>query len=456
MEKPRILIVDDDQNILNFFKRLFRNQDYDMVCLQSGAEALKLIRHSYFDLIITDLKIDRINGIDILKEAKKSIGDVEVVIITGYGTVESAVKAMQLGAYDYITKPLDLAKTRILVHRALERRRLKNQVKQLKKEIGKKFEDLGIIAVSDEMRRVLQLAETIAPTDSTVLITGESGVGKEVLAKYIHKLSRRVERPFVSINCAALPESILESELFGHVKGAFTGAVSGAKGLFEEANGGTVFLDEVGELSLPIQAKLLRVLQEGEVRKVGDVKIYKVDVRIIAATNKNLLSLIKLRRFREDLYYRLNVIPIVIPPLRERKEDIVPLADHFLNIVSKKMGKRVTGFTPEAIYRIKEYEWPGNVRELENMIERLVAISKSSTVTESDVFYVFGMDMGAKNRNAGYIDQDSSHSAIKRYHLINVLSESGWNVQRASRKLGISRTTMWRWMKKYGIKRQKS
>ncbi len=449
----KILIVDDERSILNFFKRLLKDSNYEIVCVDNGEEATELIKKNYFDLIITDLRIGSFDGMELLKAVKQINSDIEVIIITGYGTIESAVESVQLGAYDYITKPLDVSKTRIIIHKALEKRRLKIQVERLKKEISQKFKGFGIIAISDSMRRVLQLAETIAPTDSTVLITGESGVGKEILAKYIHKLSKRAKAPFISINCAALPETLLESELFGYVKGAFTGAIKDKIGIFEEADGGTIFLDEVGELTLPIQAKLLRVLQEGEIRRLGATGAKRVNVRIISATNKNLLSLIKSNRFRDDLYYRLNVIPIIIPPLRERKEDIVPLAEYFLKSISEKMGKNIKGLTPEAIYMLKEYNWPGNVRELENLIERLIAVSEDEIITDREVSYVFDMDVTIDNGLSRFNESMKyDTSKIKREHIIKSLKESGWNIQKTANNLGISRTTLWRWMKRYNIK----
>jgi len=450
--KAQILVVDDDENILNFFKRLFKNENFNVTYSNSGIRALELIKSTYFDLILADLKIDEFNGLDLLKEVMRTTHDTEVIIITGYGTIESAVEAMQLGAYDYLTKPLDTTKTRITINRALERKKLRTQVNQLKNEIERQYINQGIVVVSESMRKILHLVETIAPTDSTVLITGESGVGKEVIAKYIHRLSPRAPKPFISINCAALPETLLESELFGHVRGAFTGAVSDKVGLFEEAHEGTIFLDEIGELTPGVQAKLLRALQEGEIRKLGDTKSLKVNVRIIAATNKNLAEQVKEKKFREDLYYRLNVIPITIPSLRERKDDIIPLLNHFLKKISEKMGKNITGLTPEAIYQIKNYPWPGNIRELENVVERLVAITENEIITEREVSYVFMLDKPAtqyfETTISGYPLQENNP---ERNYIIDTLKRSGWSIQKAAKILGISRTTLWRKMKKYNI-----
>jgi len=450
--KAQILVVDDDEKILNFFKRFFKNENFNVTYSNSGTRALKLIKSTYFDLILADLKIDEFNGIDLLKEVMRTTHDTEVIIITGYGTIESAVEVMQLGAYDYLTKPLDITKTKITINKALERKKLRTQVNQLKNEIERQYINQGIVIVSESMRRILHLVETIAPTDSTVLITGESGVGKEVIVKYIHRLSPRAPKPFISINCATLPETLLESELFGYVRGAFTGAVSDKVGLFEEAHEGTIFLDEIGELTPGVQAKLLRALQEGEIRKLGDTKSLKVNVRIIAATNKNLAEQVKEKKFREDLYYRLNVIPITIPPLRERKEDIIPLFNHFMKKISEKMEKNITGLTPEAIYQIKNYHWPGNIRELENVVERLVTITENEIITEREVSYVFMLDKSANQYFETTItDNPLQENDPERNHIIDALKRSGWSIQKAAKILGISRTTLWRKMKKYSI-----
>jgi len=417
-------------------------------------EAMQAIERESFDCIITDLKIDNYSGFDILKYIKDKDPLIEVVVITGYGTIESAVQAMQLGAYDYITKPLDISKTRITVERALERRNLRNTISVLKKKVDKS-DRMGVVAASESMRRVLDLAEAVAQTSSTVLITGESGVGKEVIARYIHNKSQRADRPFVSINSSAIPESLLESELFGYVEGAFTGAVKNKLGLFEEANGGTLFLDEVGELPFSIQAKLLRALQEGEIRHIGSTKNIKVDVRIIAATNQNLHVLVNKGKFREDLYYRLNVIPINIPPLRERKEDIIPLINIFIDKYSLKMRKFVREFTSNAMYIMMQYDWPGNVRELENIIERIIAICKGEKITAEDVQKVFKLDKNINEdvmvKNSGTTKDTNDYKIDERASILNTLKETNWNHQRAAEKLGISRTTLWRKIKKYRL-----
>ena len=453
---PKLLVVDDDKSILNYFKRLFRGTNYDIHYYTKGLEAIEDISHTSFDCIITDLKIDTYNGLDILKLSKEKDPLTEVIVITGYGTIESAVRAMQLGAYDYLTKPLDINKTRITIERALERRNLRNTISALKNKINQK-DRKGVVAVSESMCRILELAEAVAQTSSTVLITGESGVGKEVIARYIHGVSQRVNKPFVSINSSAIPETLLESELFGYVEGAFTGAVKNKLGLFEEAEGGTLFLDEVGELPFSIQAKLLRVLQEEEIRRVGSTKNIKVDVRIIAATNKNLHKLVSEGKFREDLYYRLNVIPINIPPLRERKEDILPLINMFIDKYSIKMKKFIREFTSNAMYMMMKYDWPGNVRELENIIERIVAICEGDKITANDVKMVFTLDQGISEDietdvNINEVkDSKNSYESDERIKILNVLKETNWNHQKAAEKLGISRTTLWRKIKKYDL-----
>ncbi len=452
---PKLLVIDDDNFILNFFKRLFKGTNYNVHYYKKSVEAIQHIGRESFDCIITDLKIDNYGGLDILKYAKDKDPLTEVILITGYGTIESAVQAMQLGAYDYLTKPLDVDKTRITIERAIERRNLRNTISVLKKKVDKNNR-MGVVAVSESMRRVLDLAEAVAQTSSTVLITGESGVGKEVIARYIHNKSQRADRSFVSINSSAIPESLLESELFGYVEGAFTGAVKNKLGLFEEANGGTLFFDEVGELPFSTQAKLLRALQEGEIRHIGSTRNIKVDVRIIAATNQNLHVLVNDGKFREDLYYRLNVIPINIPPLRERKEDIVPLINMFIDKYSIKMKKFVREFNSDAMYIMMQYDWPGNVRELENIIERIIAICKGENITAEDVHKVFKLDKNiggdVKIKRIGKTKDTNNYKIDEKAKVLNALKETNWNHQKAAERLGISRTTLWRKIKKYGLK----
>jgi len=452
---PKLLVIDDDYSILNFFKRLFKGTSYNVHYYKKSVEAMQHIGRENFDCIITDLKIDNYGGLDILKYAKDKDPLTEVILITGYGTIESAVQAMQLGAYDYLTKPLDVDKTRITIERAIERRNLRNTISVLKKKVDKNNR-MGVVAVSESMRRVLDLAEAVAQTSSTVLITGESGVGKEVIARYIHNKSQRADRSFVSINSSAIPESLLESELFGYVEGAFTGAVKNKLGLFEEANGGTLFFDEVGELPFSTQAKLLRALQEGEIRHIGSTRNIKVDVRIIAATNQNLHVLVNDGKFREDLYYRLNVIPINIPPLRERKEDIIPLINMFVDKYSIRMKKFVREFNSDAIYIMMQYDWPGNVRELENIIERIIAICKGENITAEDVHKVFKLDKNigrdVKIKRIGKTKDTNNYKIDEGARVLNALKETNWNHQKAAERLGISRTTLWRKIKKYGLK----
>ena len=452
---PKLLVIDDDYSILNFFKRLFKGTSYNVHYYKKSVEAMQHIGRENFDCIITDLKIDNYGGLDILKYAKDKDPLTEVILITGYGTIESAVQAMQLGAYDYLTKPLDVDKTRITIERAIERRNLRNTISVLKKKVDKNNR-MGVVAVSESMRRVLDLAEAVAQTSSTVLITGESGVGKEVIARYIHNKSQRADRSFVSINSSAIPESLLESELFGYVEGAFTGAVKNKLGLFEEASGGTLFFDEVGELPFSTQAKLLRALQEGEIRHIGSTRNIKVDVRIIAATNQNLHVLVNDGKFREDLYYRLNVIPINIPPLRERKEDIIPLINMFVDKYSIRMKKFVREFNSDAIYIMMQYDWPGNVRELENIIERIIAICKGENITAEDVHKVFKLDKNigrdVKIKRIGKTKDTNDYKIDEGARVLNALKETNWNHQKAAERLGISRTTLWRKIKKYGLK----
>lgn len=371
----RVLIIDDDPGVLKSCERVLSSGNYKLTTSTRGDVALHLLKEENFDVVITDLRLPDTSGMDILKEVKTRNPDTEVIVMTAFGTIEKAVEAVKSGAYDFITKPFEtVERLRLSVEKAIERKKLVTKTRTLEETLGERYRFGNIIGKSTKMQEIFKLAEIVAESDSSVLIQGESGTGKEVLAKAIHYNSGRRASAFVTINCAALTETLIESELFGHEKGAFTGAIGRKLGLFETANGGTAFLDEIGEVPTSVQVKLLRVLQNGEIKRVGGNDVIKVDVRIIAATNRDLKQSIKEGRFRDDLYYRLNVISITLPPLRERTEDIPLLANHFLKLYNEKIKKEITGFTPSALKLLLSYHWPGNVRELENAIERAVIL----------------------------------------------------------------------------------
>jgi two-component system response regulator PilR (NtrC family) len=376
----RVLIVDDERSMREMLAILLKKEGLDVRSAGSRAEAADALSRGGIDLVLTDVKLPDGDGLEILRHVKSASPGTAVVVMTAYGTTEMAVAARKLGAEAYILKPFDVDELRIVLRDALANRSLREEVVRLKREVGQAYGLDRVIGVSQVMASLFEMVRAIAPTSSTVLVTGESGTGKELVARAIHGLSGRAEGPFVSINCGALPDTLLESELFGHVKGAFTDARQGKKGLFEAANGGTLFLDEVGETSPPMQVKLLRALQERRVRPVGGTEEIDVDVRVISATNAPLESLVEQKRFREDLFYRLQVIPIRTPPLRERREDIPLLAQHFLERFAREMGKRIAKISEEAMRQMQGFSWPGNVRQLENVIERAVALETTEAV----------------------------------------------------------------------------
>jgi DNA-binding NtrC family response regulator len=379
MEK--ILIIDDEKSILDLLSVVFKKEGFTVLTSLSAVKAMELIDKEDLDLVLTDIKLPQMSGLDILKYVKEHKPEVPVIMITAYGTIKQAVQAFKQGALDYVVKPFDIDELKIVVAQGLEKRRLQQENTLLKKELKEKYHYANMVGKSKQIREVYNLIEKVSVSDSTILITGESGTGKEVAARAIHVHSRRKNNSFVSINCGALPDNLLESELFGHVKGSFTGAIANKKGMFEVAGKGTLFLDEVGEMSPMTQVKLLRALQDHKIRRVGGTEEIAVDVRILAATNQDLKKGIEAGRFREDLYYRLHVISFEMPPLRKRKDDIPLLANHFLKMTCDKLGKKEKRFAPEVINLFETYLWPGNVRELENVIERIVAIEDRETIT---------------------------------------------------------------------------
>jgi len=370
----KILVVDDEKGMRDFLGLVLKKEGYYVAVASDGEEAIKILQKDIFDLVITDVKMPKLSGIDVLKAVKETSSETLMIIITAFASTETAIEALKEGAYDYITKPFQIEEVKLIIRNALEKRHLRAENILLRRELKGLATFENIIGKSEKMQKVFETVRKVADTNSNVLIFGESGTGKELIARSIHFNSRRKDKPFVTVNCSALPETLLESELFGHMKGSFTGAISNKEGLFEVANDGTVFLDEIGETSPAIQVKLLRVLQEKEFRRIGGTKDVRVDVRIIAATNRDLDRAVAEGTFREDLYYRLDVIPIHLPPLRERLEDVQLLVQHFLAKFSQTAGKTVPGITPDAVELLKAQEWRGNVRELENVIERVVAL----------------------------------------------------------------------------------
>src|SRR6266550_4725424 len=384
-EPATLLVADDDPGVRESLERTLTREGYRVVLASDGRAALERVQAGGVDLIVTDLRMPGLTGLELLRAAKAIMPDVDVILLTAFGTVEEAVKAMKDGAYDFLTKPFRREQLIKLVDKALERRDLIEQNRALKKQLEDIRAKGQMIGASPSFRRMLTLVEQIADSSATILIQGESGAGKELVARAIHERSGRRTGPFVAVNCAALPETLLESELFGYEKGAFTGAAGRKEGRFELAHGGTLFLDEVSDLSPVTQPKILRVLQEGEFERLGGTHTIQVDVRIVAATNQDLAEMVRERRFREDLYYRLNVITIRVPPLRERHEDIRVLAEHFLRLYAAKNNRRLEGFADEALRRLEGYSWPGNVRELENVIERGVVLARASLIDLADL-----------------------------------------------------------------------
>jgi DNA-binding NtrC family response regulator len=448
-----ILLVDDEKSVRSTLTLFLQKEGYTVHEAINGAEGIEKAKAHFYDLVITDLKMKPLNGIEVLREVKTINPLTEVVVMTAFGTVESGVEAMRLGAYDYIQKPFDREEFLIIVAKALERKQLVKEVEQLQSELKEKYKFENIIGNSNEMMQVLSMVSKVAPTDSTVLISGESGTGKELIARAIHLNSKRKNMAFVTINCGALPENLQESELFGHVRGAFTGAIRDKRGLFQDASGGTLFLDEVGETTLAAQVKILRFLQNGEIRRVGDNEPMFVDVRLLAATNKNLEKAIGDGTFREDLYYRLNVIPIHLPPLRQRRDDVPLLVNHFLERFVARTKKKIASISPEAMKLLVGYHWPGNVRELENVIERAVILTNKNIIMPKD------LPPGVLNQQKKAEEVDDGNEptleTLEKNYILKILDKYTWNQKKASEVLGISTTTLWRKLKSYGIEPKK-
>ncbi|UCG94653.1 MAG: sigma-54-dependent Fis family transcriptional regulator [Candidatus Aerophobus sp.] len=443
-----ILVIDDEEVMRDSCKQILSRQGHNVKLAEDGYQGLELLKEKSFDLVILDLKMPGIDGMEVLEKIKESSPETAVVVITGYATVESAVEAMKRGAYDFLPKPFTPEEFRLIIERALEKKRLILENIYLRQELEVKRKSEVIIGKSEVMQKVYELIRRVGPTDSTVLILGESGTGKELVAKAIHYHSRRKNKPFITVDCGALVENLFESELFGHVKGSFTDAASTKHGRFEVANEGTLFFDEIGNIGPNVQAKLLRAIQEREITRIGSSKTIKIDVRIIAATNKNLRKAIQEKTFREDLFYRLSVVPITLPLLRERPEDIPELANYFLKKYNQKRGKNLTGISPRAMKALTEYSWPGNVRELENAIERAVVLAKGNVIEPSDMSY-YGL---AVDPSSGPMAGNHKRLIdVEAEHILKILKETGWQKSQTAKLLGVDRKTLRAKMKKYRI-----
>ncbi len=449
MANGKLLIVDDEKVALKNLEHVMKKEGYEVTATQSGANALAYLEKQPFDLVLTDLRMEKVDGMQILKKCRDSFPDTEVVLITGYATLESAVDAMKHGAFYYIAKPFRLDEVRKVVSEALEKLRLRRENRDLREQIDNFQGKVKIITQDAHMERLLEVARQIAPTDCSVLIVGESGTGKELFARYLHVNSNRANGPFLAVNCGAFNEELLANELFGHVKGAFTGAHGDKKGLLEAASGGTLFLDEVTEMPLSMQVKLLRVIQEREILPLGGTTPVKVDVRFIAATNRDIQETVKAGDFRQDLYFRLNVVNLLVPPLGKRRGDIPLLAYHFLKKAATLMKKNVTEIAPEAMELLKIYDFPGNVRELENIIERGVAISTGENIAAAHLpDDLRELTIRTFRKKEGRIP---SLEEQEKDYIQWVLSEANGNQTLAAQILGIDRVSLWRKLKKYQL-----
>jgi two-component system nitrogen regulation response regulator NtrX len=448
MAPENILIVDDEPAILSTLSSVLTDEGYPVQTVDSGNEAIRLVQKHPPAIVLLDIWMPGLDGIETLEKLRALFPDLIVIMMSGHGSIETAVKAIKLGAYDYIEKPLSLEKITLMVKHALTEFRLQQENVTLKKLVEKKYEMIGESPAIKRLREEISMA---GPSQSRVLISGENGAGKELVARAIHAESSRRDHPFLEINCAAIPENLIESELFGHERGAFTGAQGQKKGQFELANKGTLFLDEIGDMAVATQSKVLRALQEQEFYRVGGSERIKVDVRVIAASNKNLAEEIKRGAFREDLYYRLNVIPLRVPALRERNEDIPLLIDHFLGEVSREQGIKPKRISPEAIVILKEYSWPGNVRELKNLIERLMIMGPSATITPSDLPEYLEDSLPPPRPSGAHSSLREARSLFEKEHILTKLKENDWNVQQTAEALQIERTYLYRKMKFLGI-----
>ena len=441
-KKTKLLVVDDEDIVRESLCDWLSSVGYKVLTAKCAEEALGIIKHKKIKIMIADLIMPGMNGIELMKKARAIVPTISTVIITAHGTVQTAITAMKEGAYDFIEKPFCPEKVELIIRNLVEHHNLIEENISLRQKVEDRHNFEGIIAKSPKMMKIFELIKTVAPTNTTVLITGESGTGKEIIARAIHHQSQRRNKPFIVTSCAALPETLLESELFGYEKGSFTGAVEQRKGKFEAADTGTLFLDEIGEIDSNTQVHLLRALEEKKITRIGSNEEIEVNVRIIAATNKKLRTLIEQEKFREDLYYRLNVVTVDLPALRARREDILPLAEHFLKKYAKENDRPVRSFSAEVVEFMLNYDWPGNVRELENMIERGVVLSKDKAITLAE----FPQELTNPAQSKG-----KTLEALERNHILKVLDETGSNIARTARILGIHRMTLYNKLKKYDI-----
>jgi len=459
--KGRILIADDEEIVIKSCLRILSAADYDVETVRDGMEALRKISEDGTDVLILDIKMPKVDGMEVLQRVKEMHPDIDVIMMTGLHEIGTAVQAMKLGAFDYLPKPFDPEEFALVVARAFERRRLLQENVTLKNEVSTKYRFENIIGSSPPMQNVYRLIARCAPTNSTVMLRGESGTGKELIARAIHYNSLRKDKAFVPVDCTTLSEGLLESELFGHVKGSFTGAVSNKKGLFEVADGGTLFLDEIGNISLSTQAKLLRFIEEREFKAVGDTRTQSLNVRLIFATNKNLESMVADGTFREDLYYRINIFPIELPPLRERRDDIPALAFHFLKVFSKEVDRKVTEFSAGAMNLMMNHDWPGNVRELENVVHRAVILANDEVIRQAHLVNLIDMlprveldvpRTSEELKNIKKIAREKSVENVEKHFVLAALKRNGWNVTQSAEETGMQRTNFQALMKKYDIR----
>lgn len=450
----KILVVDDDAVARGLLAEALRKEGHEVEEASGGAEAVERGRRTRFDVVLTDIRMGDVDGFAVLQDFKQHSPETSVVLLTAFGSMEGAIEGIRQGAYDYLAKPFKKEEIKLVVQRSLEHSRLVRENARFREELRDRQDLSRLVGSSPLMLEVYKMVARVSSGKSTVLVEGESGTGKELIARAIHANSPRRERSFVPVNCAALPDTLLESELFGHEKGAFTGAIGATKGLFEAAHEGTIFLDEIGDVGAALQVKLLRVIQEQELRRVGGTASTKVDVRIIAATNRNLSQLVKEGQFREDLFYRLNVVRIMMPPLRERREDIPMLAHHFLQKVSSENGTLIRGFVPDAMAVLQRYHWPGNVRELENIIERAVSLTHGPLILPDDLPDSVRQSLSSSLEPAmlpGLAGELISLDELEKRYLIRVLKESGHNKVRAAKILGIDRRTLYRMAERFGL-----
>lgn len=449
---PRILVVDDDASHRTMLRATLAAEKYEVFEAEDGSTAIEHIQKTPFDLVLMDIRMRDVGGVEALKEIKRINPAIPIIMMTAYASVESAVQTLKDGAYDYLTKPLDTEELLLTVAKALDHFRLKVENQTLRAQLAEQFDFSHIVGRSKPMRDVFELLALAAPSEATILIVGESGTGKELIANAVHHNSPRKDGPFIKVNCAALPENLLESELFGHEKGAFTGASGRRRGRFELAHGGTLFLDEIADMSLTTQAKILRVLQEGEFERLGGEQTIRVDVRIVAATNRNLESEIERGTFRKDLYFRLSVVPICVPPLRERKEDIPLLANRFLKTYAQKNRRMLRGFTPDAMNALMKHNWPGNVRELENAVERAVIMCRAEFITPADLPAALKELVDDAPQDGIGVQAGYSLREVEKALITKTLEQTGGNRTRAAEILGITRQTLQRKLKEYGVR----